>query len=166
MRRQRSARFPAAWARCFSVLRAITGDCGDAQLGGFFDGPLHAIELVDGHHQSNRQRGVGIEFGNKVEAYFARFSIQGDRGNLSMKDAAAGHNIRFHVPGSARSTRAKCSACAPSIVAVASSQCSAIQRRRVIVQVLSSSKVYGVARGFAQSKFCRMGLHRRAQSGF
>ena len=48
MRRQRSARFAAAWARCFSVLRAITGrDRGDAELGCFFDGPLHAIELVD-----------------------------------------------------------------------------------------------------------------------
>src|SRR5271157_4211030 len=36
------------------------------------------------------------------------------------------------MPGWARSTRAMCSACAPVMVAVASSQCSAIQRRRVI----------------------------------
>ena len=66
MRRQRSARFSAAWARCFSVLRAITGAIGgDTEFGGFFDGPLHAIELVDGHHQSNGQGGVGLEFGKR-----------------------------------------------------------------------------------------------------
>src|SRR6478736_5359819 len=36
------------------------------------------------------------------------------------------------MPGCARSTRARCSACAPVMDAVASSHCSAIQRRRVI----------------------------------
>ena len=36
------------------------------------------------------------------------------------------------MPGWARSTRVMCSACGPVSVAVASSQCSAIQRRRVI----------------------------------
>src|SRR5580658_6131338 len=49
------------------------------------------------------------------------------------------------MPGCARSTRAMCSACAPTIMAVASSQCSAIQRRRVMAirnRFLSSLQVY------------------------
>src|ERR1017187_6166326 len=45
------------------------------------------------------------------------------------------------MPGWARSTRAMCSACAPTSVAVASSQCSAIQRRRVMALVLASTSV-------------------------
>ena len=33
---------------------------------------------------------------SEIEAHFARFSGQRDRGNLGVKDAAAGDNIRFH----------------------------------------------------------------------
>jgi hypothetical protein len=44
---------------------------GNAQFGGLLDGPLHAIELVDGHHQRNGQRGIGLEFGDQVEANFS-----------------------------------------------------------------------------------------------
>src|SRR5665213_1908382 len=40
------------------------------------------------------------------------------------------------MPGCARRTRVICAACAPVIEAVASSQCSAIQRRRVMVSVV------------------------------
>jgi hypothetical protein len=66
MRRQRSARFSAAWARCFSVRRAMTGrNGGDAELGGFLNRPLHAIELINGQHQSNGQRGIGLELGDR-----------------------------------------------------------------------------------------------------
>ena len=36
MRRQRSARFAAASARCFSVLRAITGAIGDDTVLGYY----------------------------------------------------------------------------------------------------------------------------------
>ena len=43
------------------------------------------------------------------------------------------------MPGVARNTRAMCSACAPVMVAVASSQCSAIQRRRVMAFEESNS---------------------------
>ena len=40
----------------------------DAKLSGFFDGPLHAIELVDGHYQRNGQCGIGLKLGDQVEA--------------------------------------------------------------------------------------------------
>jgi hypothetical protein len=41
---------------------------GHSQLGGFLDGPLHVIEFVDGHHQSNGQRGIGLQLGDQIEA--------------------------------------------------------------------------------------------------
>jgi hypothetical protein len=51
---------------------------GDAQLGGFLDGPFHVIELVNGKHQGYGQRGIGLELGDQVEADFALFAVQGD----------------------------------------------------------------------------------------
>ena len=46
-------------------------DRGNAELGGFLDCPLHAIELVDGEDQRDGQRGIGFELGGQVEADFA-----------------------------------------------------------------------------------------------
>ena len=53
---QCAASAPRAWpppsARCASVRRAITGMIRvDAQLGAFFNRPLHPVELVNCHHQ-------------------------------------------------------------------------------------------------------------------
>ncbi len=66
---------------------------GDSQLGGFFDGPLHVVELVDGHHQSNGQRGIGLKLGDQIEADL----VAGDGGHLGMKDVAAGHDVGLHA---------------------------------------------------------------------
>ncbi len=66
---------------------------GNSQLGGFFDGPLHVIELVDGHDQSDGQRGIGLEFGDQIEADL----VAGNRGHLRMKDVAARHHVGFHA---------------------------------------------------------------------
>ena len=41
---------------------------GDAEFGGFLDGPLHAIELVNRHDQRDGQRGIGCKLGQQVEA--------------------------------------------------------------------------------------------------
>ena len=38
------------------------GDACDAELGGFFDGPLHVIELEDGEEEVEGEGGVGFEF--------------------------------------------------------------------------------------------------------
>jgi len=57
MRLQRSARFPAAAARCFSVAAQSPAQWPQLQLGSLLDGPLHVIELVDGHHQGNGSAG-------------------------------------------------------------------------------------------------------------
>ncbi len=43
---------------------------GHAQLCRLLNRPLHAIEFVHGNHQRDRQRGVGLQFGNQVEADF------------------------------------------------------------------------------------------------
>jgi hypothetical protein len=72
-------------------------------------------------------RRIGLHFGNQVEADL----IGGHGGHFGMKHVPARHHVRFHARV-ARNTRAMCSACAPPMVAVASSQCSAIQRRLVI----------------------------------
>ena len=73
-------------------------DCGDAELGGFFDGPLHPIELVDRHYERNGQRGVGIDFSNELEAHLAlRLRRRGDRSDLGVEDAAAGDNVGLHA---------------------------------------------------------------------
>ncbi len=37
------------------------GDTGDAELGGFFDGPLEVIELEDGEEQVEGKGGIGLE---------------------------------------------------------------------------------------------------------
>ena len=99
-----------AFLRCLRkvLFRSSRDDRRDrrhAKFGGFFDGPLHAIELVDGHHQSNRQGGVGIEFGNKVKPNFAGFSRLGHRGDLGVKDPSTGNNIRLHPRFSAQHAR-------------------------------------------------------------
>jgi hypothetical protein len=93
MRRQRSARFSAAWARCFSVRRAITGAMrGDAKLGRLLNGPLHVIELVDRHDQRQGQRGIGLHLGDEIEA-----TSWADSGDLGVKDVAARHHIGLHA---------------------------------------------------------------------
>ena len=74
---------------------------GNAQLGRLLDRPLHVIELVDGHHQRNGQRGIGLNFGDQVEANL----IRGDRGHLGVKDVAARHHVRFHARLRAQHTR-------------------------------------------------------------
>ena len=66
---------------------------GNAQLGSFLDGPLHVIELVDGHHQRDGHRRIGLQFGDQIEADL----IGGDRGHLRMKDVAAGHHVGLHA---------------------------------------------------------------------
>src|SRR6516162_7341365 len=66
------------------------------------------------------------------------------------------------MPGCARNTRAMCSACAPEILAVASSQCSAIQRRRVILTFSSSSLEFSsdVSENDDRLGICKPGAHR------
>ena len=36
-------------------------DRGHAKFGGLLNGPLHVIELVNGHHQGNGQCGIGLQ---------------------------------------------------------------------------------------------------------
>ena len=139
-------------------------DRRNAEFGGFFDRPLHAIELVDGHHQSNGQRGVGLELGGEVEANFARFSGQGDRGHLGMKDAAARHNVGFHARLRAQHARQMfglrtndgCGCFVPMFGDPAAA------RHRAVI---SSSKVYGVVRTRSNRDFVEC-ANRRSQSGF
>ena len=38
------------------------GDAGDAKFGGFFDGPLHVVELEDGEEEMEGKRCIGFEF--------------------------------------------------------------------------------------------------------
>ncbi len=45
----------------FGSPRKDGSDARHAQLGGFFDGPFHVIELEDGQQQVQRKCGVGFE---------------------------------------------------------------------------------------------------------
>ncbi len=66
---------------------------GHAQLGGLLDGPLHAIELVHGQYQRDRQRGIGLQLGDQIEADL----VGGDRGHLGVKDVAACNHVGLHA---------------------------------------------------------------------
>jgi hypothetical protein len=46
------------------------GNGRDAEFGCLLNGPLHAIKLVHRQYQRDRQRRVGLHFGNQVEANF------------------------------------------------------------------------------------------------
>jgi hypothetical protein len=69
-----------------------------AQFCGLLDGPLHVIELVDRKHQRNGQRGIGLKFGDQVEAHLA----VGNGGDLRVVHVASRHHIRIHARLSAQ----------------------------------------------------------------
>ena len=54
-------------------------DAGDAEFGGFFDGPLEVVELEDGEQQMDGQCGVGFEFLVEGEADFRGLFIARSR---------------------------------------------------------------------------------------
>ena len=47
-------------------------DGGHAKFGGFLNGPLHVIKLVNGHYQGNGQCGIGLNLRDQVEADLIR----------------------------------------------------------------------------------------------
>lgn len=65
------------------------GDAGYAQLGGFFDGPFHVIELEDGEEEMKWERGVGLELFVEGEVDFG-VAYRGDFGAV---EEAVGYDV-------------------------------------------------------------------------
>ncbi len=65
------------------------GDAGDAELGGFFDGPLHVIELEDGEEEMEGEGGVGLEFFVEGEEDFCF----GDARDFGAVEEAVGDDV-------------------------------------------------------------------------
>ncbi len=65
------------------------GDAGYAQLGGFFNGPLHVVELEDGEEEMERQGGVGLQFFVESEDDFGG----GDGDDLGAVEEAVGYYV-------------------------------------------------------------------------
>ena len=65
------------------------GDLCYTEFGGFFDGPLHVIELEYGEQEVKRKSGIGLEFFVKDEENFG-FA---DTGYLGAVKEAAGYDV-------------------------------------------------------------------------
>ena len=83
-------------------LRDHRSQRGNAEFGRFLDGPLHAIEFVDGDDERDGQRGIGLNLGDQVEADLV---LGEHRSHLGVKDVAAGNHIRLHARLRAQNTR-------------------------------------------------------------
>ena len=91
------------------LLAAACDDGQDAlgpQLGGFLDGPLHAIEFEDGEQQRDGQSGISLDFGDQVEADLESPVIPAMTPCHTRPPATTSNSI----PGCARSTRMRCAA--------------------------------------------------------
>ena len=64
-------------------------DAGDAEFGGFLDGPLEVIELEDGEQEVDGQGGVGFEFFVEDEGDFG----VGDGGDFGAVEEAVGDDV-------------------------------------------------------------------------
>jgi hypothetical protein len=67
------------------TLRNDRSDGGNAQFSCLLDCPLHAIKLEDRHYERNGQRGIGLNFGNQIEANF----VWRDRRDFGVKHVTA-----------------------------------------------------------------------------
>ena len=130
MRRQRSDRLGAALGEVlFGAAGEDGGDAGDAEFGGFFDGPLEVIELEDGEEEMEGQGGVGFEFFVEGEVDF----VFGDAGDFGAVEEAAGDDVEDLAGLGAEDAGEVGGLVAGEGGGGVSVQVSAIQRRRVMV---------------------------------
>ncbi len=64
-------------------------DAGDAQFGGFLDGPFEVVELEDGEEEVDGERGVGFELFVEEEVDLS----VGDGGDLGAVEEAVGYDV-------------------------------------------------------------------------
>ena len=137
IRRHRSTRFIAACARCLSVLLAITGTIAAT--------PSSVAFSIAHSMWSNLKIDItsvtGIAGAESTSASRLNLTSELPPAPPSENPVTTAWNTRppattsASTPSCTRSTRIRCSACAPSKLAVASSHLSVIHRRRVIACV-------------------------------
>jgi hypothetical protein len=92
----------------FGAAREDWNASGYAELGGFFNRPLHAIKFENGKQQGDRQGWLGCEFFDESEDNF----IYADRFDTCAKDAAIRDYVCFHARLCAKDAREMFCLCA------------------------------------------------------